>query len=87
MQSSPLSVDKKASSYARRGRIMTNVSKVILGAAIAAATIATPALASLEQNTTNPLLSGNTVNPVLSGNTVVQGHEARRGDLWEGGGP
>ena len=31
---------------------------------------------SLEQNTSNPLLSANTVNPVLSGNTVVQGHEA-----------
>jgi hypothetical protein len=31
---------------------------------------------SLEQNTSNPLLSGNTVNSVLSGNTVVQGHEA-----------
>jgi hypothetical protein len=26
---------------------------------------------SLEQKTSNPLLSGNTVNPVLSGNTVV----------------
>jgi hypothetical protein len=50
---------------------------------------------SLEQNTSNPLLSGNTVNPVLSGNTVVQSHEApppwsvadRDGGLWAGGGP
>jgi hypothetical protein len=50
---------------------------------------------SLEQNTSNPLLSGNTVNPVLSGNTEVQGHEApppwsvadRDSGLWAGGGP
>ena len=48
---------------------------------------------SLAPNTSNLLLSGNTINPVLSGNTVVQGHEAdgsvlaRRGSIWEGGGP
>jgi hypothetical protein len=58
---------------------MANVSKLIFGVAIAAASIATPALAALTTTVSfdsNPLLSGNTVNPVLSGNTVVQGHEA-----------
>src|SRR5262249_3933376 len=52
---------------------MANVSKLIFAAAIAVASISTPALAALDSN---PLLSGNIVNPVLSGNAVVQGHEA-----------
>ena len=65
---------------------------MIFAAAIAVASISTPALAALDSN---PLLSGNIVNPVLSGNAVVQGHEAlppwsvadRDSGLWAGGGP
>jgi len=72
--------------------LLANVSKLIFAAAIAVASISTPALAALDSN---PLLSGNIVNPVLSGNAVVQGHEAlppwsvadRDSGLWAGGGP
>jgi hypothetical protein len=75
---------------------MANVSKWIFSAAIAAASIASPALAA-HNNTTaahhsgyvaqaavSPSLPTRPVNGFRSGRLV---REARRGDLWEGGGP
>ena len=66
----------------------------LVGLSVLVLTLTTTA--SLEQNTSNPLLSGNTVNPVLSGLPTSLLNQttgtnpfslARRGDLWEGGGP
>jgi hypothetical protein len=61
---------------------MTKVSKVILAAAIAAVSIASPALARSHHSAHDPFriyYSGG------GGTSLVQ--EARRGGLWEGGGP
>lgn len=80
--------------------IMANVSKLTFGAAIAIASIATPALAAREGKPTSAHHSGYITGssqghggykfvPVApsvhdSGRLVQQ---ARQGDLWEGGGP
>jgi hypothetical protein len=79
---------------------MANVSKLIFGAAIAAASIASPALAAHRGKPTSAYQNGYVtrssqgrgvynfvpVAPSVYGSgRLVQ--EARRGDLWEGGGP
>jgi hypothetical protein len=78
---------------------MANVSKLILAAAIAAASVASPALAAHGGNPTSAYQKGSVtrsqgrgiynfvpVAPSVYGSgRLVQ--EARRGDLWEGGGP
>jgi hypothetical protein len=79
---------------------MANVSKLIFGAAIVAASIASPALAAHGSKLTSAYQNGYVTRsspghgaynlvPVApsvhrSGRLV---QEARRGDLWEGGGP
>ena len=72
---------------------MANVSKLIFGVAIAAASIATPALAAHEDKPTsahhyegNGVYNFVPVAPSVYGSgRLVQ--EARSGDLWEVGGP
>ena len=75
---------------------MANVSKVILAAAIAAASIASPALAAHKSKPVSAhhneyvTRSGQESGvydfaPSPSPGRLVQ--EARRGSLWEGGGP
>jgi hypothetical protein len=74
---------------------MANVSKLIFGAAIVAASIASPALAAHGSKLTSAYQNGYPghgayylvpVAPsVHRSGRLVQ--EARRGDLWEGGGP
>jgi hypothetical protein len=72
---------------------MANVSKLIFGVAIAAASIATPALAAHEgKPTSTHHYEGNGVYnfvpiapSVFGSGRLVQ--EARSGNLWEGGGP
>lgn len=78
---------------------MASVSKLIFGAAIAAASIASPALAAHEGKPTSAYQNGYVtagqgrgvynfvpVAPSVYGSgRLVQ--EARQGGLWEGGGP
>ena len=64
-------------------QIMANVSKVIYAAAIAAVSIASPALARSHHSAHDPFRIYNYSGG--GGTGLVQ--EARRGDLWEGGGP
>jgi hypothetical protein len=63
--------------------IMAKVSKVILAAAIAAVSIASPALARGHHSAHDPFRISNYSGG--GGTGLVQ--EARRGGLWEGGGP
>jgi hypothetical protein len=63
--------------------IMANVAKVILAAAIAAVSIASPALARSHHSAHHHFRIYNYSGG--GGTSLVQ--EARRGDLWEGGGP
>jgi hypothetical protein len=75
---------------------MANVSKLIFSAAIAAASIASPALAAHEstiaahhsghvaQAAVSSPLPTRSVNGFRSGRLV---QEARSGSLWDGGGP
>jgi hypothetical protein len=62
---------------------MANVAKVILAAAIAAVSIASPALARSHHSAHHHFRIYNYSGG--GGTSLVQ--EARRGDLWEGGGP
>jgi hypothetical protein len=64
-------------------QIMANVSKVIYAAAIAAVSIASPALARSHHSAHDPFRIYNYSGG--DGTSLVQ--VARRGDLWEGGGP
>jgi hypothetical protein len=77
---------------------MASVSKLIFGAAITAASIASPALAahskptSAYQNGYVTRSQGRGVYNLVPAAPSVYGsgplvQEARRGDLWEGGGP
>jgi hypothetical protein len=76
---------------------MANVSKLFFGAAIAAVSIATPALAAHEGRPISAHHDGY-VTRSSQGRGVYNfapvapslyglDHEARRGGLWEGGGP
>ena len=62
---------------------MANVAKVILAAAIAVVSIASPALARSHHSAHHHFRIYNYSGE--GGTSLVQ--EARRGDLWEGGGP
>ena len=62
---------------------MANASKLIFAAAIAAVSIASPALAKSHHSAHDPFRIYN--YSAGGGTSLVQ--EARRGDLWEGGGP
>jgi hypothetical protein len=62
---------------------MANVSKLIFAAAIAAVSIASPALARSHQSADHHFRIHNYSGG--GGTSLVQ--EARRGSLWEGGGP
>jgi hypothetical protein len=73
-------------------QVTENVSKLIFGAAIAATIIATPALAahrgkpiSATRSQVGGLYNFVPTAPSPSSGRLVQ--EARRGSLWEGGGP